>query len=93
VVRLEGELTSDAPSTAVEGALKEHYVNDGVRRIRIDLRDIDAIDLEGVAVLVRLFRESERRGKALTVDRAWGAVREKLHTTGILRIMGPSGPA
>ena len=60
-----------------------------MRRIRLDLRDLGSIDLEGVAVLVELFRESERRGKTFTVERARGAVRDKLLTTGVLRIMGP----
>src|SRR5436190_19290880 len=72
VVRLAGELSWDVPTMAVERALEQHYIDDGVRRIRLDLRDLGSIDLEGVAVLVELFRESERRGKTFTVERARG---------------------
>ena len=90
VMRLAGELSADQPSLAVERALEKQYLDDGVRRIRLDLRDLESIDLEGVAVLIELYRESERRGKTLTVERARGAVRDKLLTTGMLKIMGRS---
>jgi anti-anti-sigma factor len=87
VVHLRGELSLDSASRRVERDVEEHYVNDGVRRIHIDLEDLEAIDLEGVAVLVHLYRESRRRGKVLTLEHARGAVRRRLLTTGILRIM------
>lgn len=89
VLHLTGELSWDRPSLALERSLEEHYVKDGVTRIRLDLEDLEGIDLEGVAVLVELFREAQLRGKTLTVERARGSVRDKLRTTGVLRIMGP----
>src|SRR5947207_5394136 len=92
VVRLAGDLSADHASVTLERALAEHYTDDGVRRIRLDLRDLESIDLEGVAVLIDLFRESGRRGKTLTLERARGSVRDKLVTTGMLRIMGPHSP-
>jgi anti-anti-sigma factor len=90
VVRLAGDLSADPPSPAVERVLEEQFVDDGVHRIRLDLRDLESIDLEGVAVLIALLRESDRRGKVLTVERARGSVRAKLQTTGVLRVMGLS---
>jgi len=89
VLRLAGELSWDAQSLALERSLEEHWVKDGVHRIRLDLQDLEGIDLEGVAILVELFREAQLRGKTLTVERARGPVRDKLLTTGVLRIMGP----
>jgi anti-anti-sigma factor len=89
VVHLRGELSQDPASLRVERALEEHYVDDGVRHIHLDLEDLESIDLEGVAVLLHLYRESRRRGKVLTVERANGAVRRRLATTGVLRIMAP----
>jgi len=89
VVHLHGELSHDPASQRVERALEAHYVDDGVLRIHIDLEDLDSIDLEGVAVLLHLYRESKRRGKVLTVERAQGAVRRRLATTGVLRMMAP----
>jgi len=87
VLRLSGELSGDRPSARVRQALDAQYVNDGVRRIRLDLRRLANIDLEGVGVLLQLFRESQRRGKALTVERARGSVRDRLRTTGVLRLL------
>jgi len=91
--RLSGTLSSDAASRRFEHAVDEQHDDRRVRRIHVDLRDLEGIDLEGVAVLVHAYRESERRGKALTVERATGMVRRRLHTTGILRIMEPPGSA
>jgi anti-anti-sigma factor len=90
VIHLHGELSRDPDSLRVERALEEHYSDDGVRRIHVDLEELQGIDLEGVAVLVHLYRESTRRGKVLTLEHARGAVRRRLLTTGVLRIMGPS---
>jgi anti-anti-sigma factor len=89
VLHLAGTLTEDPASRRVEREIERQYVDDGVRRIRLDMHDVEAIDLEGVAVLIHLFRESERRGKVLTVEHSEGAVRRRLLTTGVLRIMEP----
>jgi len=90
VIHLHGELSRGPDSLRVERALEEHYADDGVQRIHVDLEELGGIDLEGVAVLVHLYRESARRGKVLTLEHARGPVRRRLLTTGVLRIMGPS---
>ena len=89
VLRLSGTLSRTPASRRFERSVHERYIDDGVRRIHLNVRDLDAIDLEGVAVLVHLFRESEQHGKSLTVEGARGPVRRRLATTGILRIMEP----
>lgn len=91
--RLSGTLSRDAASRRFEHALEVQQDQERVRRIHVDLRGLEGIDLEGVAVLVHAFQESERRGKALTVEGATGMVRRRLHTTGILRIMEPPDSA
>lgn len=87
LLRLRGELLEDAPVRQLHEALEDHYVNDGVRLIRIDLSGVRGISLEGVAVLVDLWRESQRRGKRFQVEDAQTPVREKLATTGVLRLL------
>ncbi len=89
VFRLEGTLSNDGASHRFERAVEAQWWNRVVRRIHIDLRTVRAIDLEGVAVLVRLFREAGRRGKAFTVEGSSGPARRRLLTTGVLRIMEP----
>ena len=86
---LTGALTRDTASERVERDIEQHYVDEGVLRVHLDLHDLEAIDLEGIAVLLHLFRASQRRGKVMTVERSEGTVRRRLLTTGVLRIMEP----
>src|SRR3954464_307609 len=91
--RLSGTLSRDAASRRFEHAVEAQQGEHRVRRIHVDLGALESIDLEGVAVLVHAFQESQRRGKTLTVERASGTVRRRLPPTGILRIMEPPGSA
>lgn len=87
VLRLKGELLDDLPVRQLHDALEDHYIDDGVRVIRVDLSEVRRISLEGVAILVDLWRESQRRGKHFHAENARGTVREKLATTGVLRLL------
>jgi anti-anti-sigma regulatory factor len=87
VLRLRGELLGDVPVRRLHDILEDHYVDDGVALIRVDLSEVERISLEGVAVLVDLWRESQRRGKRFQAENARGVVREKLATTGVLRLL------
>ena len=93
VVRLGGSLSGDVRSRRLERSVEEQTALPRVRRIHVDLRNLASIDLEGVGVLARAYRESERHGRSLTVERASGPVRRRLLTTGILRIMSPPDSA
>jgi ABC-type transporter Mla MlaB component len=83
-VELRGALVHSERLEDVREFLEEHYVNDGVVRIRLQVEGVEQIDLEGVAALATLKAEALRRGKALTVEGALGFVRAKLRTTGLL---------
>jgi anti-anti-sigma factor len=87
LLKLRGELLGDLPARRLHEALENHYVDDGVSVIKVDLSEVERISLEGVAVLVDLWRESQRRGKRFQAENAQGAVREKLATTGVLRLL------
>jgi anti-anti-sigma factor len=87
VLRIRGELLGDLPAKRLHEALEEHYIDDGVRIIRVDLSEVDRISLEGVAILVDLWRESQRRNKSFQAEHAQDVVREKLETTGVLRLL------
>jgi len=84
-LRLTGRLVGDTSSRELKQALERHYVDDGVTEIRVDLSDLSEISLEGVAILLELWRESGRRGKEFIIQGAEGQVREKLEITGALR--------
>lgn len=59
------------------------YVGNGVTTIRVNLAEVDWVDLEGVATLVRLAHQAGDQGKRLVVTKARGPVREKLELTGV----------
>ena len=84
VVELAGDLTQGAPTDSLGEWIEEHFVDDGVRTIRLDLSEVEHIDLEGVATLGLLAAESVKRGKVLLIDGATGQVRAKLDETGLL---------
>ena len=74
-------------SAELSRAIEHHYVDDGVSRIVVDLRDVDEISLEAVGILLKLREEAERRGKRFLVERPRDPVREKLAITGVLRLL------
>ena len=87
LLRLRGELAGQSWTERLRGALEDHYVDDGVRRIRLDVSELTFLDNFGVATLVALRRESHERGKSFVVEKPTGQVLEKLRLTGVLRIL------
>jgi anti-anti-sigma regulatory factor len=92
IVALAGELTEDAPTMDLAAWVEEHFVDDGVRTIRVDLSEITRIDLEGVAALGLLAAESVRRDKVFLVEGPTGQVRDKLEETGLLTYLQSHEP-
>ena len=56
-------------------------------KIVVDLSGVSDINLEGVATLLALWKESRERGKAFLVERPSERVREKLEITGVLKAL------
>jgi anti-anti-sigma factor len=83
-LHVHGELIGEESADEFKDSLEDHYVDDGVRVIRLDLSDLEMISLEGVGVLLELSRESKARGKGFVAEGAKGQVREKLSITGTL---------
>jgi anti-anti-sigma factor len=89
-LRLRGRLNGERTVEEFKKALETHYVDDGVKEIRVELSSLEEISLEGVAVLIELWRESARRGKRFITEGANGQVRDKLEITGALQPLGGS---
>ena len=81
VVQLAGELTGEPSTEELEEWLEEHFVDDGVRTIRIDLSGVTQIDLEGVSALGLLAAEGVKQ------EGATGQVQRKLEETGLARYL------
>jgi anti-anti-sigma factor len=84
---LRGDLVGDISSEHLKGELERHYVDDGVKEIRVDLEGLTSITLEGIAILLDLWQESRQRGKHFVVHDARAEVRDKLEVTGVLRML------
>ena len=87
MVQLAGELTGEPSTEELEEWLEEHFVDDGVRTIRIDLSGVTQIDLEGVSALGLLAAEGVKQDKVLVVEGATGQVQRKLEETGLARYL------
>ena len=87
IVQLAGELTDDSSTENLEDWLEEHFVDDGVRTIRVDLSEVTLVDLEGVAALGLLAAEAVKQDKVFLIEGATGQVRRKLEETGLLQYL------
>ena len=91
LLQLSGELAHHFRTEQLRRALEEHFVDDGVKVIKVDLSPVTFLDSYGVATLVSLLKESEERGKTFLVEGAQGQVREKLGVTGVLKVLQKGG--
>ena len=87
LLRLSGELAHHFRTEQLRRALEEHFVDDGVKVIRLDLSPVTFLDSYGVATLVSLLKEAQERGKKLLIEGASGQVLEKLGVTGVLKVL------
>jgi anti-anti-sigma regulatory factor len=85
-LHVRGRMVADRvpDEEAFKRSLETHYVDDGVKEIWVDFSDLEEISLEGIAVLIALWKESAARGKRFVGQGATGQVREKLQITGTL---------
>ena len=90
-VTLGGELQGEQSTTRLEQWVEDHFVDDGVVTIHIDVSEVSRIDLEGVAALALLAAEAIKQRKVLVIDGASGQVRNKLEETGLLRYLQGAG--
>ena len=87
LLQLSGELAHHFRTEQLRRALEDHFRDDGVKVIRVDLSPVTFIDSFGVATLVSLLKESQERGKRFLVEGAHGQVAEKLGVTGVLKVL------
>jgi anti-sigma B factor antagonist len=87
VLQLSGELAGEYWTDVIGDVLEEHFVDDGVKVIRVDLSEVTFMDNFGVGTLVALHRRSLERGKRFVVQNPRGQVRDKLRVTGVGQVL------
>jgi ABC-type transporter Mla MlaB component len=85
VVALRGVLAEEDWTDRLKDFLEDHYIDDGIRLMRIDLSRLQRIDAGGMATLAVLWAEALHRGKSLVVEGATGPVRIEMDRAGALR--------
>ncbi|MCA1707089.1 MAG: STAS domain-containing protein [Actinobacteria bacterium] len=83
-VLLRGSLADEEWTDRLLTFLEENLLGEDQPVVRLNLAEVDYVDLEGVATLIRLATVVRDRGKRLLVAGAIGAVQEKLERTGVL---------
>jgi anti-anti-sigma regulatory factor len=83
-VVLRGQLAFEPWTDRLRAFLEEHYVNDGVSLIELDLEGVDRIDLEGISTLLVLRAEARSNEKQLVASNSSGQVRRSLEERGVL---------
>ena len=91
LLRVRGELAGRLWTERLQESLEDHYVDDGVKLIRLDLSGVSFLDNYGVATLVALHRESRERGKRFMVEGPRPQAEEKLRVTGVLGMLREGG--
>jgi anti-anti-sigma factor len=86
-ILLRGELSDDVPSDHLKKELEHHFIDDGIQALRVDLSEVNSVDLEGIGVLLALWREARDHHKRLVIDGASGQVRDKLAVTGLMALI------
>jgi len=87
VLAIRGDLSARLMTDVLRESLEEHYVDDGVHLIRLNISGVRFMDSYGVATLVGLMRASHDRGKRFVIEGATAQVRDKLQVTGVLGIL------
>jgi anti-sigma B factor antagonist len=90
VVRVQGEV--DAATASRMGDVVTRLLGDG-KRVVLDLRDVDFMDLHGLAVLIRATRRARTDGGSFAIARPAACVRrlvELVHAEGEVKIL-PDG--
>ena len=82
-ILLKGELSDDVPSERLKKALEHHFIDDGIRTLRVDLSEVRSIDLEGIGVLLALWREARDRGKHFVIAGPSEQVIDRLAVAGL----------
>jgi anti-anti-sigma factor len=91
-LRLRGSLADEEWTERLLTFLDENFLRGDGSVVRVNLAEVQYVDLEGVATLVRLASAARDRGKRLVVSGADGNVREKLVRTGVMDFLSDVEP-
>lgn len=86
VVAVRGDLSRDSDLSPVLRAV-ERIADDTSGEVRVDVRQVELIDLEGIAMLMRARQAAARRGIGFRVVDGTARIRRRLEIAGVLDLL------
>lgn len=86
ILELRGRLLMGNDSRQVEWSIAE-VLKDGVKKVVVDLRELDAIDSTGVGILVMCNAKLQKAGGVMRIASTDGIVESTLQMTHVDRIV------
>jgi anti-sigma B factor antagonist len=87
VVKISGRMNVGDVLTSVENLIK-HTIDQGARRLVIDLSDLSFIDSAGIGILLSCSGRAEQKGGVMRIAGAHGGVAKIFEAVHIDRITG-----
>jgi anti-anti-sigma factor len=87
VVKVTGELTAAEPLTRLPNTVERIVEHGSPKVVKLDVPDVEMVDLEGIAALVKARQSAVRNGVRFKLVDGQPRVRSRLEVTGLLRLL------
>ena len=92
VVAVSGALTAMEPLSMVPRAVQQVLTEQSPELVRLRVREVETVDLEGIAAIVRSWKLATGRGARFQLIDGQPRVRHRLEETGLLRLLEDGTP-
>lgn len=92
VLRVAGELTASEPLTRLPATVERIIETGPPDVVEVNVRDVEMVDLEGIAALVKARQAAARRGVRFRVVDGQPRLRNRLEMTGLLHLLEEGEP-
>jgi len=87
VVKVVGDLTSQQPLARLPSTVRRIVDSEAPTDLKVNVRDVELIDLEGIASLIEARKVALERGARFALVDGQPRVRHRLEVTGLLDLL------
>jgi len=87
VVKITGELTASEPLMRLPNTIERIIQHGPPELVKVDVHDVEMVDLEGIAALVKARQSAVRNGVRFKLVDGQPRLRNRLEMTGLLRLL------
>jgi anti-anti-sigma factor len=91
VVKVVGELTAQEPLARLPTAVRRIVEAQGPAIVKVNVREVEIVDLEGIASLVEARKVALEHGARFALIDGQPRVRHRLEVTGLLQLLEEDG--